>query len=69
MPGGQGIWMRWPEDPLLVGEQFGVGGGRRARVSKFAWLGLSLLSLRVRDDAWAHVDPATAKPTCGCGST
>jgi hypothetical protein len=33
-------------------------GGSITHSSQFAWLALSLASLRVRDDAWARMDPA-----------
>jgi hypothetical protein len=32
-------------------------GGRITDASQFAWLALALASLRVRDDAWARMDP------------
>jgi hypothetical protein len=32
-------------------------GGSITQSSQFAWLGLALSSLRVRDDAWARMDP------------
>jgi len=33
------------------------GGGRFATDDQVAWLSLSLSSLRIRDDAWARMDP------------
>jgi hypothetical protein len=33
-------------------------GGSTTEASQFAWLALALASLRVRDDAWARMDPA-----------
>ena len=33
------------------------GGGSLTRPSQFAWLAVTLTSIRVRDDAWARMDP------------
>ena len=44
-------------------------GGMVSRREHAAWLTVALGQVRVRDDAWARMDPGTRARTCGCGPT
>jgi hypothetical protein len=44
-------------------------GGRSTSDDEIARLTVALRDLRVRDDAWARMDPLTPTRTCSCGAT
>jgi hypothetical protein len=56
---------------VAVSSAIGVyrDGGSLTPAISFAWLALVLTRVRVRDDAWARMDPGTRRRTAGCGPT